>query len=161
MKEAGINGFGRFGLHLLKYWLDRNEQSLFSLKYINDDYLDIDNVLEIINNDSNVIFNKYKIEKSKNGITVLEPNGNKHDIYYTNSPSNAIKWIGKPDIFFECSGKNTVSKKCASFINGKTNNVLISATSWDAEKTLVFGFNHEAFEKNDKIISYGTCTVNA
>ena len=36
-KIAGINGFGRFGLHLLKYWLDRASSSNFSIGYINDD----------------------------------------------------------------------------------------------------------------------------
>jgi hypothetical protein len=34
----GINGFGRFGLHLLKYWLDRSIESAFRIDYINDDY---------------------------------------------------------------------------------------------------------------------------
>ena len=28
---VGINGFGRFGLHLLKYWLDRNLDSKFKI----------------------------------------------------------------------------------------------------------------------------------
>ena len=37
-KNTGINGFGRVGLHLLKYWLDRNDESNFDIKYINDDF---------------------------------------------------------------------------------------------------------------------------
>ena len=36
---AGINGFGRFGLHLLKYWLDRADTTKFSVGFINDDTL--------------------------------------------------------------------------------------------------------------------------
>ena len=32
--ETGINGFGRFGLHLLKYWLDRSKESNFTIDYI-------------------------------------------------------------------------------------------------------------------------------
>ena len=59
--EAGINGFGRFGLHLLKYWLDRNNQSDFNILYINDDHLDINKVYDLIINDKYVKFNKYKI----------------------------------------------------------------------------------------------------
>ena len=39
--------------------------------------------------------------------------------------------------------------------------VLISATSWDADKTLVFGYNHQEYSPELKIISYGSCTVNA
>ena len=38
---------------------------------------------------------------------------------------------------------------------------MISATSWDAEKTLVYGFNHNEYSSDLKLISYGSCTVNA
>ena len=58
---VGINGFGRFGLHLLKYWLDRNSDSNFILKYINDDFLSLDQTIEILKSDKAVIFNKFKI----------------------------------------------------------------------------------------------------
>ena len=47
-KSAGINGFGRFGLHLLKYWLDRNNEANFTIYYINDDTLTIFQSYEII-----------------------------------------------------------------------------------------------------------------
>ena len=60
-KIAGINGFGRFGLHLLKYWLDRSEKSFFFIKYINDDFLTINQIIEILKKDKNVLFNKYKV----------------------------------------------------------------------------------------------------
>ena len=46
-KKAGINGFGRFGLHIIKYWLDRNDESAFTISYINDDFLTIDQSIEI------------------------------------------------------------------------------------------------------------------
>ena len=35
-KIVGINGFGRVGLHLLKYWLDRNDESNFDIKYMSE-----------------------------------------------------------------------------------------------------------------------------
>ena len=53
----GINGFGRFGLHLLKYWLDRNIESSFRIDYINDDYLDINQAYDLITNDQYIKFN--------------------------------------------------------------------------------------------------------
>ena len=61
-KSAGINGFGRFGLHLLKYWLDRDNEANFTINYINDDTLTILQSYEIIIKDEFVIFNKYKIK---------------------------------------------------------------------------------------------------
>ena len=158
---AGINGFGRFGLHLTKYWLDRRDESAFTINYINDDTLTIDQAIEILNNDEEVIFNKYKIKKLKSRIRFLKPNGVADEIEYTNSDKNYIPWLGKPKLFFECSGKNTVKKDCVKFPTGKTKVVIISATCWDADKTLLYGFNNKEYNKKYKIISYGSCTVNA
>ena len=50
MLSAGINGLGRFGLHLLKYWLDYRSEARFSIDYINDDYLTSDQILLILKN---------------------------------------------------------------------------------------------------------------
>ncbi len=161
VKIAGLNGFGRFGLHLLKYWLDRSDNSSFELKYINDEVLNIDEALKIINTDTAVIFNKYKISISGSNLLILQPNGVKHIIHYSSTKKVEIPWLGKPDIFFECSGNNTVSRDCKLFIKRKTKHVLISATSWDCDQTLVFGYNHEQFDKKNRVISYGSCTVNA
>ena len=58
-KNTGINGFGRVGLHLLKYWLDRNNDANFDINFINDDFLTIDQAVDNINKDEAVIFNKY------------------------------------------------------------------------------------------------------
>jgi len=158
---VGINGFGRFGLHLLKYWLDRNLDSKFNIGFINDDSLSIDQAIEIIKSDEAVIFNKYKVQKLGDTLRILEPNGNVHAIEYTSCAKNNIPWIGVPDLIFECSGKNTVKEDCLIYMTGKTKHVIISATSWDADKTIVYGFNQKKYSDKDKIISYGSCTVNA
>ena len=51
MKSVGINGFGRFGLHLLKYWIERFYNSGFIIKYINDENLNIVRIFEILNSE--------------------------------------------------------------------------------------------------------------
>ena len=160
-KVAGINGFGRFGLHLLKYWLDRSSESSFSIKYINDDNLTIDQAYKIILNDEFVVFNKYNIKILGQKIRFLKPDGEINEINFSNHKKDDIPWIGQPELFFECSGKNTLKKDSSIFLKGKTKTVIISATSWDADKTIVYGFNHKNFDYNKKIISYGSCTVNA
>ena len=160
-KTAGINGFGRFGLHLLKYWLDRNNEANFTINYINDDTLTIFQSYEIIIKDEFVIFNKYKIKIIGNELIFLEPDGGIHKIQYSNNSKEEIPWLGKPNLFFECSGKNTTKSDCNEFVQGNTQCVIISATSWDSDTTLVYGFNHEDYKPLHKVISYGSCTVNA
>jgi glyceraldehyde 3-phosphate dehydrogenase len=160
-KIVGINGFGRFGLHLLKYWLDRSHDANFQIKYINDDVLTIDQVLEILKNDKRVVFNKQQIKKIGSSLRFIAPCGTVHEIEYTTAAKDEIPWLGKPDIFFECSGKNRAKNDCLSFYTGNTNLVVISATCWDADATLVYGFNHKDYVPEHKVISYGSCTVNA
>jgi len=160
-KIAGINGFGRFGLHLLKYWMDRSNNSPLEIKYINDDVLTIDQALEIIKNDRQVVFNKHQIKKIGSVIRFLAPCGAVHEIEYTTNGKESIPWLGRPDIFLECSGRNRVRDDCLDFYTGNTKLVAISATCWDADDTLVYGFNHKDYSLNHKIISYGSCTVNA
>ena len=158
---TGVNGFGRFGLHLLKYWLDRAEQSNFSIDYINDDFLDIDQIYNILLQDKAVSFSKYKIQKKDEMLRFLKADGTSYEIEITKSNKDDIAWIGRPSLFLECSGKNTVRAESEVFLKGNTDRVVISATSWDPDATLVYGFNHEELDANHQIISYGSCTVNA
>ena len=159
---AGINGFGRLGLHLLKYWLDRNHESAFIIGYINDDRLSIQAAYDIITTDNQVVFNKYKVRISADHLVFLEPNGAKHSIRYSNTDKQDIPWLGEPNIICECSGKNTSCKDCECYLFNQTKLVIISATSWDADKILVYGFNHSQFDNStQRVISYGSCTVNA
>ena len=94
-KIAGINGFGRFGLHLIKYWLDRAEESSFSISYINDDFLNIDHIHQILLNDKAVFFNKYKIKKIGSTLRFLKADGTAYEIVCSNSKKDEILLIAK------------------------------------------------------------------
>ncbi|MBF8273271.1 MAG: putative glyceraldehyde 3-phosphate dehydrogenase [Magnetococcales bacterium] len=162
MVYAGMNGFGRFGLHLLKYWLDRSSHTNFRIVRINDDFLTLDRILEIIYTDRYVqIAKTYKISKCNNEVTFTNPNGEKNTVIFSMSPYKDCPWIGQTDIVLECSGKNTLKRDCQVYFKGMTKQVVISATSWDADQTVVYGFNHEkvSFQPGE-VISYGSCTVN-
>lgn len=160
--RTGINGFGRFGLHLLKYYLDRAPESRFRIDYINDDTLTLEQSLKIIQNDAYVrIPALYKISVEGDQVTFTSAAGVSTTLTYTRAPKEKIPWLGEPDLFLECSGKNSLAKSCHPFLTGRTRLVVISATSWDAEKTVVYGFNHKEPLKKARVISYGSCTVNA
>ena len=159
---AGINGFGRFGLHLLKYWLDRSSTASFAIGWINDDELGLKDALHIIHSDRSVEIPKlYKISVNGDEITFTSADGINNRLIYTQSKKENTPWLGKPDVMLECSGKNTLSRDCRHFLTKKTAKVVISATSWDAEQTLIYGFNHKEHDPKTQIISYGSCTVNA
>ncbi|MCB9557059.1 MAG: hypothetical protein H6707_13205 [Deltaproteobacteria bacterium] len=159
---AGINGFGRFGLHLLKYWLDRADRAAFSIQYINDARLDRAKALEIIASDPYVDFRDYRFETNDDGFTISGRDGLEQRIVYSNAPTqNEIPWLGSPRLFLECSGDYTAASRSRAYLRDSTTLVLISATSWDADATLVYGHNHQTFDRaKHRVISYGSCTVN-
>tara|TARA_B100001093_G_scaffold374210_1_gene359195 strand:- start:1233 stop:2237 length:1005 start_codon:yes stop_codon:yes gene_type:complete len=155
---CGVNGFGRFGLHLLNYYLDLIDKSNFEIQYINDDILDINQALDIIVHDPYVqIYKNFEV-KIEDDFLIFNDT---HKIKYTCNKTEDIKWLGTPDILLECTGKFTNAELARKFKIGNTKKVLISATSFNADKTLVYGFNHLDYSESDDVISYGSCTVNA
>ncbi len=155
---CGVNGFGRFGLHFLNYYLESIEKSSFDLEYINDDILDINQALDIIVHDPYVqIYKNFQVKIEDDFLVFNDI----HKVKYTNNRTDEISWLGSPDIFLECTGKFTDAELAKKFKTGNTKKVLISATSLNADKTLVYGFNHLEYTQDDDVISYGSCTVNA
>ncbi len=159
---AGINGFGRFGLHLLKFWLDRHEQAAFRIGYINDEVLPLSAAVDAIERDQWVRFEGYRVEASDRALMITVADGTRHTIPYTNQPQIAIPWLGQPDVVFECSGNHTKRASSAYYLRDRTKLVMISATSWDADMTVVYGFNQQIFNPaKHTVVSYGSCTVNS
>ncbi len=155
---CGVNGFGRFGLHLLNFYLENKDKSNFELAFINDDILDINQALDIIVHDPFVkIYSDYQVTIQDDHLVFND----QIKIKYTNSKTEDLVWLGEPDIFLECTGKYTDAEKARNFKTGSTKKVLISATSLNADKTLVYGFNHDEYQDTHDVISYGSCTVNA
>ena len=156
--SAYLNGFGRFGLHLLMYYLERIHESSFTLKCINDEVLTVDQIVKIIHNDHYIrILDDWKLYEKPNSI-VLEQGAKSIELEISNMPlSNYI--LNKKGIRLECSGNYTNISNFPSTDSLKR--VYISATSLNADRTLIVGMNELSYLQTDKFISYGSCTVNA
>jgi glyceraldehyde 3-phosphate dehydrogenase len=158
--QVGINGFGRFGLHLLRYWLNAPEEAAYSIRFINDDFFSLDQVLEILSSDPHVPFSDFDVSH-QDGVLLFSKGLKTYQLQYTQAAQANIPWVGQPDLVLECSGKATAADRCRPYLTGNTKRVIISATSWDADSTLVYGFNHTSLDLSMDIVSYGSCTVNA
>jgi glyceraldehyde 3-phosphate dehydrogenase len=156
--SAYLNGFGRFGLHLLSYYLERNRESSFTLKCINDEVLTVEQIIKIIHNDRYIrILDNWKLLAKSNTI-ILKQGEKSIELEISNLPlSHYIS--NKKGILLECSGNYT---NTSNFPNSDSlKRVYISATSLNADRTLIVGVNELDYLKTDKFISYGSCTVNA
>jgi glyceraldehyde 3-phosphate dehydrogenase len=64
------------------------------------------------------------------------------------------------DIAFECTGLFTARDKAAAHLTAGAKRVLISAPGENADKTIVYGVNHEVLTAKDLVVSNGSCTTN-
>ncbi len=160
-KVCGMNGFGRFGIHFLRYYLKNLNKNKFVLKYINDPKLSFEKIKEIIRNDQYVKLQNFDLKFKKDSIIFYASSKNKLEIIFTNDKINKISWHPLIDYYLECSGEklNKINFLINKYKN--INNLILSATSHEASKTLIYGFNHKEYNKKYKTISYGSCTVNA
>ena len=64
------------------------------------------------------------------------------------------------DVALECTGIFTDRAKAALHLENGSKRVIVSAPASGADKTIVFGVNHEVLTKDDLVISNASCTTN-
>ena len=64
------------------------------------------------------------------------------------------------DIAFECTGIFTARDKAEAHLKAGAKRVLISAPGENADKTIVYGVNHDVLTGDDVIVSNASCTTN-
>jgi glyceraldehyde 3-phosphate dehydrogenase len=64
------------------------------------------------------------------------------------------------DIALECTGLFTSKDKAKAHLDAGAKRVLVSAPCDDADKTIVFGVNHETLTASDLVVSNASCTTN-
>ena len=64
------------------------------------------------------------------------------------------------DIALECTGIFTSKDKAAAHLQGGAKRVLVSAPCDGADKTIVYGVNHDAITAEDLVLSNASCTTN-
>jgi glyceraldehyde 3-phosphate dehydrogenase len=64
------------------------------------------------------------------------------------------------DIALECTGLFTSKEAAGAHLAAGARKVLVSAPCQGADKTIVFGVNHESLTADDLVVSNGSCTTN-
>ncbi|RJG05183.1 hypothetical protein D3870_03360 [Noviherbaspirillum cavernae] len=160
MVSAGLNGLGRFGLHLLRRWLDKPDSPV-RIVAINDAYRSLEAAVELLTGDPKVSFADCEVA-ADGGMLVIARRGQADvRIAYAHGPAAQAGWRGQPEWWLECSGRHPAAHECRQFVQGRTRRVIVSATCRDADQTLVFGYNQDSLDRAAQVVSYGSCTVNA
>ena len=64
------------------------------------------------------------------------------------------------DIAFECTGIFTSKDKASAHLTAGAKRVLVSAPCDNADKTIVYGVNHQILTADDHVVSNASCTTN-
>jgi len=64
------------------------------------------------------------------------------------------------DVALECTGLFTAKPAASAHLEAGARKVLVSAPCEAADRTIVYGVNHETLTADDRVVSNGSCTTN-
>ena len=153
MHKLAINGFGRIGRCLARYIIDSEK---FDLRAINIGSEKIDTFFHLLKYDSTYgIFDK-QIDLDHDRKKVIICN-KEVDILTTKEKP---KWKNI-DIILECTGSIKKREEAIHHLQAsKADKILLSYPLSDADRSIVYGVNHDTIKKTDQVISNTSCTTN-
>ncbi|MEL7451862.1 MAG: type I glyceraldehyde-3-phosphate dehydrogenase, partial [Pseudomonadota bacterium] len=153
--RVAINGFGRIGRLVLRSIIehDRTDVEVVAI----NDLGPVETNAHLLQYDS--IHGKLPVDVTVDGDTIVAGN-RRFKCLAERNPSD-LPWRDmNVDIAMECTGIFTAKDKASAHLEAGAKRVLISAPGANADKTIVYGVNHETLTGDDKIVSNASCTTN-
>lgn len=151
--KVAINGFGRIGRNILRAVVENGHDDI-EVVAIND-LGPVETNAHLVRYDS--VHGKFPGTVTVDGDTIDVGRG---PIRVTaERDPKALPW-GDVDIALECTGIFTAREKAALHLENGSKRVLISAPGAGADKTVVYGVNHDVLTADDKVVSNASCTTN-
>jgi len=151
--KVAINGFGRIGRNVLRGIIESGRTDI-EVVAINDLGL-VETNAHLLRYDS--VHGKFPFEVKVVGNTIDVGRG-PITVSAERDPK-ALPW-GDVDIALECTGIFTDRAKAAMHLENGSKRVLISAPGAGADKTIVYGVNHDKLTAEDLVVSNASCTTN-
>ncbi|MEZ5720744.1 MAG: type I glyceraldehyde-3-phosphate dehydrogenase [Paracoccaceae bacterium] len=151
--KVAINGFGRIGRNVLRA-LEESGRKDVEVVAIND-LGPVETNAHLLQFDS--VHGKFPNTVKVKGNTIDAGSG-PIEVTAMRNPDD-LPW-GDVDIVLECTGIFTDKEKAKIHLENGSSRVLVSAPSKGADKTIVYGVNHETLTKDDLVVSNASCTTN-
>lgn len=151
--KVAINGFGRIGRNILRAIIESGRTDIEVIEI--NDLGPVETNAHLLRFDSvhgrfpgEVISTETTIDVGRGPIVVTA----------IRNPAE-LPWH-HIDIVMECTGVFTDRDKAAVHLKNGASRVLVSAPSKGADKTIVYGVNHDTLTSADVIVSNASCTTN-
>ncbi|MBR2300208.1 MAG: type I glyceraldehyde-3-phosphate dehydrogenase [Alphaproteobacteria bacterium] len=153
--RVAINGYGRIGRLTHRAMIESGRKDI-ELVAINDLGKPVDNARLLKYDSIHGRFNG-EVSADDNSITV---NGHKIQVFAEKDPHN-LPWKDLDiDVVMECTGLFTSKEKASAHLEAGAKQVLVSAPAKEADKTIVYGVNHNTLTAEDRVVSNASCTTN-
>ncbi|MDR0580732.1 MAG: type I glyceraldehyde-3-phosphate dehydrogenase [Holosporaceae bacterium] len=154
--RVAINGFGRIGRLTLKAFLESSKKYNFDIVAVND-LQNIDTAMYLLKYDS--IHGRFDGRVQKVSANEFRLNDRKL-AYFSEKLPNQLPWKElNIDLVMECTGVLKTKELCELHLKAGAKKVLVSHPLDNADKTIVYGVNHDVLG-DDKIVSNASCTTN-
>lgn len=151
--KVAINGFGRIGRNVLRAIIESGRTDIEVIAI--NDLGPVETNAHLLRFDSvhgrfpaTVTTTETSIDVGRGPIAVTA----------IRNPAD-LPW-GDVDIVLECTGIFTSKEGCQAHLENGSKRVLISAPGKGADKTIVYGVNHDSLTADDIVVSNASCTTN-
>jgi len=153
--RVAINGFGRIGRLVLRSMIEHGRDDI-EVVSIND-LGPIASFAHLLRHDS--VHGHFPGEVKQDGDSLDVGRGKIRWTAIRDPAQLPHKELGV-DIALECTGFFTKKETASAHIAAGARRVLVSAPCDDADKTIVYGVNHQTLSADDTVVSNGSCTTN-
>ncbi len=153
--KIAINGFGRIGRNVLRgiYESGRKDIDIVAI----NDLGSVEANAHLLRWDS--VHGKFPTEVKSSGDTITV-GGDSFKVFAVRDPANLPWGDLDVDVVMECTGIFTDKEKASLHLKAGAKRVLVSAPASGADKTIVYGVNHDVLTKEDLVVSNASCTTN-
>ena len=151
--KLGINGFGRIGRNVLRAIIESGRTDI-EVVAIND-LGPVETNAHLLRFDS--VHGRFP-GVVKTTATTIDAGRGPIAVTAIRNPAD-LPWA-QVDIVMECTGIFTSRDKCLAHLENGSKRVLISAPGDGADKTIVYGVNHDTLTQADIVVSNASCTTN-
>jgi len=153
--RIAINGFGRIGRNVVRAIFESGRTDI-DIVAIND-LGPVETNAHLMRFDS--VHGRFPFDVKVDGDTI-SVGSESFKVFAERDPKN-LPWgdLGI-DIVMECTGIFTDRDKAAIHLEAGAKRVLVSAPSSGADKTIVYGVNHDKLTAEDLVVSNASCTTN-
>ncbi|WP_298435069.1 type I glyceraldehyde-3-phosphate dehydrogenase [uncultured Jannaschia sp.] len=153
MVKVAINGFGRIGRNVLRGIVESGRTDIEVIAI--NDLGPVETNAHLLQYDS--VHGRFPAEVTT-GDDWIDVGRGQMRVTAIRNPAD-LPW-SDVDVVMECTGIFTSKEKCQAHLDNGSSRVLISAPGTDADKTIVYGVNHDTLTADDLIVSNASCTTN-